>query len=168
MGLDGVALVMSIETVFELSISDADAQAMHTPGLVHRYVCEQLRSRKARCQSMRIFHTARRLLMEAGWARDEITLDSPIVDRHFPWKELERRVGRRLSKPKASSWWSWLGFLEEKHTPRQLVRACAPRDWHWTPERIWDAVAFEVADTIGIPVARVTPDADFYAELGMS
>lgn len=168
MGLDGVELLMEIETVFQLSIPDAEAQAMHSPGQVHQYVCRQLQLRGPRCQSMRIFQVARRLLMEAGWARHEVGLDSPIVDSHFPWKELERRIGRRLKKPPASSWLCWLGFLEEKHSLRQLIRAAAPKDWHWTSERIWRAIAAATADAIGIPVELVKPDADFYAELGMS
>ena len=153
---------MTVETVFELSISDADAQAMHTPGLVHRHVCDQLKLRRPRCQSMRIFQVARQLLTEAGRARHEVRLDSPIVDRHFPWRELERRVGHRLQKP------AWLGWFRAKHSLRQVIRACAPHDWHWTSERIWQAIAEATAETIGIPVSLVRPDAEFYGELGMS
>ncbi len=153
---------MRMETVFELSISDADAQRMHTPGMLHRYLCDQLALRRPRCQSMRIFQVARQLLVEAGRARHEVRLDAPIVDRHFPWRELERRAGRNLVRP------PWLGWFGKKHSLRQVIRASTPHDWHWTSERIWQAVAAATADTIGIPLALVRPDAEFYGELGMS
>lgn len=106
--------------------------------------------------------------MEAGFAREEVTLDSPIVGGLFPWNTLEIRLGRRVSRPPATSWWRWLGLCEDKHTLREVVRAGAPHDWHWTPERIWNTVAAEVAKTIGIPTEMVLPEADFYADLGMS
>ncbi|MBS2035767.1 hypothetical protein JST97_12325 [bacterium] len=168
MGLDGVELVMAIESIFELSICDADAYKMHTPGLVRDYVCRQMQGRRPRCRSLRMFQVARQVLVENGWKRSEVTLDSPLPWNRFLSKELERRTGQRLSKPASCSWWGWLGWRPEPLTLRQLIRASAPRDWHWTQERIWEAVALVVSEQLGIPLETVSPDADFQAELGMS
>ena len=63
---------------------------------------------------------------------------------------------------------SWFGWMEEKHSLRQVIRACTPNDWHWTPERVWQAIAAATAEIIGIPISLVTPEADFFSELGMS
>lgn len=167
MGLDGVELVMTIESIFEISIPDEEAQKMHSPGQVRDFVCQQLAKRRPGCQTLRIFQQARQLLIQAGWKRSEVTLDSPLLGKHFPWKALEKRVGRRLSRP-STRWWVWLSGGEEKFTLREMLKICAPRDWHWTPDKVWEEVASAVSETIGIPVGLVTPTADFFADLGMS
>ncbi len=64
MGLDGVELVMAFEESFGISISDADAAAAVTPGMVVDLICRQLEMTDARtCQTQRAFYLLRRALM---------------------------------------------------------------------------------------------------------
>jgi len=129
---------------------------MRTPGCIQRYVCERL---KNRCPSRRIFQVARQLLMEAGRARGEITLDSYLIGRKFPWEALESRLGHGLRRL------PWLGWAEERYTLRQMIRLCAK---DWTSQGIWEAIVVAVSETLGIPPESIFPEADFHDQLGMS
>ena len=83
MGLDGVELVMAFEEVFEISISDAEAEAMQTPHDAIEFICKtvQIHEGDSICLSQRAFHQIRRGLTTAcSIPRSSISLDVRLLD----------------------------------------------------------------------------------------
>ena len=142
MGLDGVELIMAFEESFGISISDADAAAAVTPGMVVDLICRQLEMTDARtCQSQRAFYLLRRALMKlTGKPRQAIAPTTPLhdlFDTHHArdiWPQLKAAVDARgwpqLTRP------SWLKnvnlgafFLILLGTP--FLMGFAGLDWQW-------------------------------------
>lgn len=83
MGLDGVELVMECEDEFGISIPDAEASAVRTPGqltrLVERLLQQDGRTASFRaCPSAQLFYEMRRGLVAGGFARDRIRPDATL------------------------------------------------------------------------------------------
>jgi hypothetical protein len=102
--LEDVEIVLRMEDTFGFSISDRDAQEMHTVGQTVRYLwrrsCEQSFTLRECpdlvCEKAFIFHELRRLLMlRGGVPRNAVRLDARLGDllpsryRQF-WREIER------------------------------------------------------------------------------
>lgn len=142
MGLDGVELVMAFEESFGISITDADAAAAVTPGMVVDLICRQLEMTDARtCQTQRAFYLLRRALMTiTRKPRQEIAPTTPLrdlFDTHHArdiWPQLKVAVDARgwpqLTRPR------WLEnvnlgaeFLILLGTP--FLMGFAGLNWQW-------------------------------------
>jgi len=107
MGLDGVELIMAVESTFGISIPDADTEEMLTPALLIQYVqsAVQAKPEAKPCLSQRAFHSVRKDLMNVLSAkRNEIALDTKIC-KLFPkalradkWEQF-RQVSNIASLP---------------------------------------------------------------------
>ena len=105
MGLDGVELVMAVEETFGISISDADAGSLVTPGMLIDCVAGKLKlADQAVCQSQRAFYLLRRAFMaEFGLMRQQVTLDTPLCTV-FPLGDIVAVWIRIKEKVQARSW----------------------------------------------------------------
>ncbi len=174
MGLDLVELAMRVESEFRLTMTDAEAGPLCTAGDIHRFVCQRVGCRPARCLSQRAFQAVRRVLMAQGMARQDITLERNLDPRALDWKALERDLGQRLTPMRPASITSWfrvsLGLGRENPTMRELVMVLRDQlpgqDWAWTESRVWSHLVRLIADQFGIAEDEVRPDTDFVLDLG--
>ncbi|MDR0775452.1 MAG: hypothetical protein LBE81_02285 [Azonexus sp.] len=101
MGLDGVELLLAVEEEFGISVDDADAATLATPGMLSDYVIARLGNvgeSKGRCLSQAGFYRIRSALVrQFGARRNEVRPDSPI--RNFlngnirqQWVELKKAI----------------------------------------------------------------------------
>ena len=145
MGLDGLELLLDIEEVFDLKISDDEACDVVTAGDLCALVAGKLRAKASQvCLSSAAFYALRRALMaELGVPRAAVRPSRstasllPAGQQRKAWERLERRLG--LSLPR----------LEH---PRWLARSI---------QAIAASAALTVLVVMGLAVARTLGFASF-------
>ncbi len=142
MGLDGVELVMAFEEAFGISISDADAAAAVTPGMVVDLVCRHLERTDARtCQTQRAFYLLRRALMSLTQKpRSAIAPTTPLRDlfdtndARVLWPQLKAAVDARswphLVRPRWARNCMRLTFIVFLLGSPFLLHSACPQ-WSW-------------------------------------
>jgi acyl carrier protein len=103
MGLDGVEMAMRTEERFGIVISDAEAEAVRTPGMLIGLVFSKLTASDERfCRSQRAFYIVRRALQrEFGVERAAIIPDVDVrglvrgIEEAVFWLKLKGYVGAR-------------------------------------------------------------------------
>lgn len=122
MGLDGVELVMECEQEFGISIPDADASAVRTPGQLAMLIIKLMRQDGGRlpasiCPSASLFYDLRRKLVSDGVQRDHIRPGSRFKDL-MPTPGEVRRSDYTLR--------THLGSLTQRTPADQVFRFLAP------------------------------------------
>jgi acyl carrier protein len=117
MGMEGVELILSMEEVFEISISDEEAYAMNTPKDAINLISKKVQiSKNSVCLNQVAFHKIRKILVnDFNISRKEIKtnnnlrkLISPKLHRKF-WEKLKEMVGDK--KLAQLSWPTWISVL---------------------------------------------------------
>src|SRR5687768_242840 len=107
MGLDGVEMVMATEERFGITISDAEAELISTPGMLIDLVVSKVQLNSERfCRSQRAFYLLRRALHTTlGLERSAIRPESQIRTLNtgeapeFFWPKLQAAVSARSWPP---------------------------------------------------------------------
>src|SRR5215204_1231033 len=107
MGLDGVEMVIATEERFGITISDAEAEAIRTPGMLIDLVVSKVQLSSERyCRSQRAFYLLRRALHSSfGIDRGSIRPDSPVrtlsvgAPPEIFWPKLQASVCARSWPP---------------------------------------------------------------------
>lgn len=177
MGLDGVEIVMSVETEFGISISDAEAEVMQTPRDLIRVVCEKVGAVDGgvdSCAAQVAFHRVRAALVEvAGCERAEVRLDAqlrdllPKAERDELWRAVCTRLGLHLM-PRLT----WLRkIFSGPNTVEDLVFGLAgtvlretPPKEVWTRGEVRAVVRMIIIELLG--VRNFSDDAEFVRDLG--
>ena len=135
--LEDVEIVMSMEQKFGFSISDPDAQAMHTVGQTVRYLWRRSSEQSfvsrpkpsTACERAFLFYEVRRLLVvRGGVARKDVHLDTRLGDllptwsTQF-WNDTERIFGAKLPSSQIPILGSW---CKKRTTVRELVNLLSP------------------------------------------
>ena len=179
MGLDTVELVMEIEDEFEVSIPDAVAAELSTPGQVAEYLVNALGGRMdvgvtGVCPTARPFYRLRQEL-QARYAtpRASIRPDAAVGglvprERRRDWPKIADAAGLRREP----------NILFRSQVPpidtslRDLIKTRRKAEWR-CPDGSVDAdavlrrVRMIVADATGVPIDRVGRDSHFINDLGM-
>ena len=132
MGLDFVELMIEVEEVFGIAITDAAAATLITPAILSVHVQEAVGSRKdpKACISLRAFHQIRASLMRTvGTNRSDITLDTQI----------------RVLFPSAQRLDLWKSFRQDSAIST-LPALRFGRGWLLSPTRVSDLVAIAVSE----------------------
>lgn len=132
MGLDGVELIIAVEDVFGITISDAVAASMITPAILISHVQEAVRAGDVPkpCISLRAFHKVRASLMRTvGVSRTDIALDTPI----------------RILFPSPDRVALWNSFRQDSDIST-LPPLRFGRGWLFSPTRVSDLVSIAVLD----------------------
>ena len=101
MGMDGVEIVMAVEDQFGITIEDAEAEHIRTPGQLIDLVSSKLACAPiALCRTRRAFHVVRRVFQKRFTIeRRSISPDTklgnivPKLDRIHIWKSLQHEFG---------------------------------------------------------------------------
>lgn len=101
MGLEGVELLIAVEEKFGITITDEDANALHTIGDILALVKRRLHENSGiSCLSSHLFYALRRaFITQFGVTRRQVTLDAPLVgllpsgDRRRQWQQLGEELG---------------------------------------------------------------------------
>lgn len=101
MGLDGVELVMETEKTFGISISNDEAEAIRTPGMLIELIRGKVKQTDERyCRSQRAFYLLRKALQNNfGSQRCDVNLSTSVTSyldqrSHVPqWNELQKSIG---------------------------------------------------------------------------
>jgi hypothetical protein len=179
MGLDGVEIIMEVEEVFGISISDEDAAELFTPGDLVDYISSQVPTRTAEeCLTQQLFHRLRRgFRAQVPALLQRFDLDMPIRDvlHRDQWSRVWAAVRATAGD---SSWPAevpWPGLLRDgPKTVRHLI-------WHivgslprpnvsagelWTRVRIEAEVRRVVTGVSGVKDYRL--NAEFVKDLGIN
>ena len=123
MGMDGVELVMATEEAFGITITDAEAETIGTPGQLVALVEGKLgTSTEPSCRSRRAFFILRRgLITGLGAKRSDISPQTRLAllfteaDVSRPWETLRLTLGAsawpKLKESAAVQNYIWLGSL---------------------------------------------------------
>jgi acyl carrier protein len=177
MGLDSVELVIAVEDVFGIAISDAAAASMITPAILISHVqdtvgaTDDLKS----CISLRAFHRVRASLMRTvGVKRSDITLDTPIKalfprpDRAVLWNVFRTDSGISALPPLRLG----LGWLLLPSRVADLVSIAVldrgkqlKEERTWTNEEVRQIIREIIRDQLGIKKFNDTDE--FVRDLGL-
>ena len=179
MGLDSVEIVMGWEEALGVTITDAEAASIRTPGTAINLLCTKLgatNERRGACLSLRAFNRLRRGLVEgAGLSRNQITPKSklrellPDHESRSCWNAVQ--IASRLPKLPKLEW--VFGMFVSRSTISDLVHSiiCAtPKalkspDDQWTRQEIRTVVR---AITSEISGAKDFSDKDdFIKDIGI-
>lgn len=119
MGMEGVRLLMAYEEVFDIKITDLEAEQLHTPADVITLVLSKLGEiTESACHEQQGFHRIRAAILEMTLSeRRLIRPTTPLAElfRFVPPDEVRRRLSRgRLSQ-------TWMP-IEEGTTVGDLAR----------------------------------------------
>lgn len=112
MGLDGVELVMEVEDVFGIRLTDDQAVSAETFGQLCQVVLAKVKERLAKgCLCNKIFYRLRRTLMGSfGAKREAVKLPCrlgqflPAADRRAEWQRLREALGLELPRLRKPLW----------------------------------------------------------------
>jgi hypothetical protein len=130
MGLDGVMIVMEIEEVFGIQISDAEAVKLRTPRVLTQFVADRVQALPDEfCSTQQTFYRLRQAFRAAiPTLANDISLQTrldQLVSRD-QWPEIWGRVRSAATVPEWPphvSWPTWRNLRSGPKTIRDLV-------WH--------------------------------------
>jgi hypothetical protein len=175
MGLAFVEFVMEIEESFNVSISDADAQRLTTPGRVIDYLHDRLpRSLNDNCISQRAFYKLRRVITEKrnipkSWIHPRTRARDIFPDEELEktWNSMFGDVGVPSNRwPQLSrSWWTAPPPPLIRDAVRVMV-ACHSES-SWTRRQIAEVVHAHIREQFGISKSDYTENSRFAVEMGI-
>jgi hypothetical protein len=176
-GLDLVEFTIAVEDAFRLSIPDADAERLHSPGKLVEYLLERLaRADHPACLDQRAFYALRRAgIAVLGKARDALR-PSTRWDELIP-KRQRRRFWHSLHHATGTSKWPNLvpltgGFYRNVATLGGTARYLAtytpgafkPERAAWTRREVEQVITRLMLEELGISQFRW--DQHFVKDLG--
>jgi len=184
MGLDIVEYVVAIEDAFEITIPNADAATLDTPGKLIDYLCARLKGAPDGPPLVQTaFYRLRSALAdELGVERRQVHPDSMLSDlsARTPsavWKGVASRLGveaKLLTHAPAPQWLANLRVAPPRSVgdvARQLAMlapaAVKPRASGWTRTQVTEVALRLLEHEIGLAVSPSQLDLTFVRDLGM-
>lgn len=182
MGLDSVELLIEVEEAFDTPIPDKAAAKMTTPGHLFDFVADSgfKATPLGPCLSQAVFNRLRRAIMaEFGIDRAKvrpravITKTTPRIVYRERRNSLLKRLGfRRPSRILADPNW----FRRDYGTYGDLSRDILARNYgvlaeeagFWNPKEAWQCLRQIISRDLGVEFEKVTRNARFVDDLGVS
>src|SRR5690349_19898404 len=112
MGLDGVELILAVEDVFQIHISDEEVSSVSTVGELHSLVIAKLQGLDTKtCLTSAAFYRTRRGIVDAlGLGRRGITPSTPLRSllprkrRRENWRRIQEAMNLKLPELEHPGW----------------------------------------------------------------
>lgn len=182
MGLDGIDLLMEVEESFDTPIPDGAAKGMRTPGDMFDHLSRSgfAATPVGPCLAQAVFNRLRRAVVaEFRVDRKKVTPRTVITQAvpRFVYgarrKSLVKRLDFRRPPPLLASM-NW--FRRNYGTFGDLAGEILARNYGvlaeqagaWNPREAWNCLRRIISRQLGVKIERVTRDADFVKDLGLS
>ncbi|MEZ5012704.1 MAG: hypothetical protein R2794_00275 [Chitinophagales bacterium] len=196
MGLDGLELLMRIESYFQIEISDSEAAEIFTVSdLIHCIKGKIQPGKSDHCLGQELFYRIRQyFIQEKGFLKEQLTPQTKLFeilgnDRTHTWKSLAEYIGMRLPK---------LNYLDTHPEAPEQIAVFGVRMWsrkkpltegvvsdlvYWIMalqykelfkpglhfmDKDLEAITIGIIhDTLGVPVDEIDPAKSIVRDLGI-